>query len=588
MVDEEQRQAYRRRTLSPSTAKAVSGCPARWAAEKALPRAEDPFGAAELGTSAHTVLEDLYDTEQTDAADRTPERAMSILLAHSRQQWPGADERTHAKRGLWICAVHGAYKGIFDIEDPTQVTVRDREIGVGTPDGPDIEIHGVPFTGYIDRVDHTDDGVRLLDYKSSAKKPRVKFGDDHGDQVRLYHEVLRVLDGTAPAAASLYYTRLGIERVVPTSPSAMRKTLNAFKRSWATLNTFVDNGAFPTKASPLCGWCPLVNACPAAAANGNQARVDHAPGRSDLGIPILRRYDDGDLHAIGHGRDTDRDTGRARTRTPSMDLDFGSASNGATHDQADCDPADVPDGELGLPDGPSKVVPVDTIDSGYQPPEDQTAEDYLHVKDLGVDVAAGAAGGAAAREGTVSDPAGSAYLKTNTNETDTANKETVDDDRPTDQHEKGTDMSDLLHESKPYHECANGTLNPNSYAAIAVFGTATWAYEEIHKAGLKPNRAMIDGLAQTLAYIVAQGQEALTGAESYQEGANTRLRGALRAYIEAHPIPFGGDVASWDEWVRLGVRHTRSIADAALRLYDADLAGQPWTALAIQPVAKSA
>ena len=48
-----------RKYLSPSSASSYRSCPARFAVEKLLPRPVDPFGAAELGTAAHAVLEEL-------------------------------------------------------------------------------------------------------------------------------------------------------------------------------------------------------------------------------------------------------------------------------------------------------------------------------------------------------------------------------------------------------------------------------------------------------------------------------------------------------------------------------------------------
>src|SRR5690625_4237018 len=46
--------------LSPSAVNAVVSCPARYAIERIVPRADDPHSPAELGTAAHTVLEHLF------------------------------------------------------------------------------------------------------------------------------------------------------------------------------------------------------------------------------------------------------------------------------------------------------------------------------------------------------------------------------------------------------------------------------------------------------------------------------------------------------------------------------------------------
>lgn len=145
-------------------------------------------------------------------------------------------------------------------------------------------------------------------------------------------------------------------------------------------------------------------------------------------------------------------------------------------------------------------------------------------------------------------------------------------------------MSDLLAEGKPWEETVNGSLNTASYAATAVFGNASLAYEELMKAGQRPTKATIDGLAATFGHIVNEAQLRLTGVSSWQDASNTRLRGALRTYMTVNPLPFGQSAEAWKDWVETGVKHVSSIASAAVRLYEADLSGTPWTALAAESV----
>ncbi len=68
----------------------------------------------------------------------------------------------------------------------------------------------------------------------------------------------------------------------------MSKTVDSFKLSWKRHNRYMDTGEFPTKVSALCGWCPLVASCPAAADQGKEARKEDLPTAVDLGIPTLR------------------------------------------------------------------------------------------------------------------------------------------------------------------------------------------------------------------------------------------------------------------------------------------------------------
>ncbi|GAB2733908.1 RecB family exonuclease [Nocardioides pakistanensis] len=613
----------RRKSLSASTAKSIDSNPARWAFEKALPSHENPFDAAPLGTSAHSVMEDLFALK---GKERTQDKAMSILLAHSKEAWPGKDEESFAKRGLWISEVHAAYKGLWDIEDPRQVSVFSREFAA---DG--IEIAGVPFIGYIDRIDITPDGYRVVDYKSSKKMPAniTRFGDDHGDQMRLYSEVIRVhpdFGGELPAEAALYYTRLGKSRSVPLSKQKMRETLNKFAKSWKLLNKYLDEAAFPCKPGPLCGWCPLVNVCPVARAHDYVDRTvgpDGSPGaptRQMLDIPVISPYLGGTKKVAVTVPDFDFDFGSAadddfgadpadgNDTVPGivLDDDFGSAAETSVQvpAQVPVEPEVQVDPVLLDPDPavpvsePACALPIDDFAEVTVLPArertDAVPEPVVETFDLPDDVHPDAAfdlpddfesfppepdpdGGAPVPDSPIGEPApgsadpGAAHM---TDETSTTPPSTAGTEKNT--------MSNLLSEGKPWDETVNGRLNPASYAATAVFGTVTLAYEELHKAGVGISKANIDALATTFAHIVATAQQGVTGVESYQDAANTRLRGALRTVIDANPLPWGGSQADWDQWVDLTTKHVKSIASAALRLYDADLSATPWHTLSVR------
>ena len=56
ILDDELLAKIDRPYLSASTAKSMHSCPARLVADRSMPRGFDLFGAAELGSAAHTVL----------------------------------------------------------------------------------------------------------------------------------------------------------------------------------------------------------------------------------------------------------------------------------------------------------------------------------------------------------------------------------------------------------------------------------------------------------------------------------------------------------------------------------------------------
>lgn len=513
---------YNTAYLSPSTAKSMQGCAAKWAAEKGMPESQDPFSASEVGTSAHSVLEDFFGLP---GSERTEDTAMAILIAHSKQMWPNKSDSVN--RAKWITEVYNAYKGLFEIEDVTQAVVKQTEMRA---EG--VEIVGVPFKGFIDRVDLTPDGTKPIDYKSGKKMPNLRYGDEHGDQIRLYAEVIRVLLGEMPKSGALYYTRLGKAREVSLTKPKMREVLGRFARSWDNLNTYVDQARFPTKTSTLCGWCPLVNSCPSASADGLSDRKGGAPSKVDLGIPVLRTYDAADLTPAARRE--------AKKREPVPPIDSGYY-------------ADEPVAEPEIPADPRGDLDV---------PANEPAADAEFL------LAAGSELDAAAH----------------------ADGNTISTSDLTDQESTMPTLTPYYAEGKTWEQTVDGHLNLNSYAASAVFATVNLAYEVMHEQKVKPTASSVQAFAQTLAHIADQAEEHLTGRGGrYQTGANQRMRGAMRAYIAHYPAPFGGDAAAWQAWVETGIKHARLLTRVALALHDDEAPEQPWAALAVgQPVTAGA
>lgn len=275
-----------RPALSASTMKSIQSCPSRFAVDKLLPQSSDPFSPAEIGTAGHSVLERLF----TDRpAARTKDRLVEHLLSVADEVWTKASQEVD--RTLWINEVMGKVMPIFTIEDPTQVEIISLEGKIS-----DITLsNGVPFVGFLDRVDRRKTkagGIRVLDYKTgkatSAADVRRYGHDDHGDQLRLYVDAYHQLHGERPTAASVYYTGAGKTRSIPVTRGLMDDTLLQAKRAWTDMKEFAETGEFPTKVSALCGWCPLINVCPAAHKAGKEARVP-APTPTQLGLPSVRR-----------------------------------------------------------------------------------------------------------------------------------------------------------------------------------------------------------------------------------------------------------------------------------------------------------
>lgn len=289
----------RRKNLSASVANDMRKCPASVAIKSVVPRVEDPFSPAELGTGSHAVLEGLY---QLPPLERVREFITEEARRVGEKQWdpaklaaqtPEALQANAVLREEWTDIVGRNAARIFDMEDPTRVNVVATEMDLR-----DVIIgKNVPARGFLDRVTHPDeaddaDALCLEDYKFGKwKQFNPRFDDDYGDQQRMYAEMLRLVRGQFPKTARLLYPISGNVRVIDLSAAAMRKTINHLETQWEDLNRFSDEGRFPAKPGALCGWCVAANSCPVAKVVTDKAKAQAAtqPSRVELGIPVVPR-----------------------------------------------------------------------------------------------------------------------------------------------------------------------------------------------------------------------------------------------------------------------------------------------------------
>ncbi|MBG0738702.1 PD-(D/E)XK nuclease family protein [Paeniglutamicibacter antarcticus] len=502
----------RRKALSASTSKSMQSCAARWVGERLLRNEiEDPFAPAPLGTSAHSIMEDLFDEEVYERNERTLRLAEALTIRDADVMWPDAEAEPDGARALtrinrrrWIEDVKTAYEGLFVIEDPKTIEVYARELQI---DG--LTINGVPTNGFIDRVRYGvnkrgKEGLVAEDYKTGKvpTKFHLRYGDDHGDQLRVYAAALKEKTGEMPVGATVLYTKFGEARDVDLSQGAMSKTLKTFELSWKRHNRYMETREFPTKVSALCGWCPLINACPVAKEEGKSVSekvADQMHSATHLGIPALRpgasvapMASTEDTIVAHHGQDV----------------------------------------AFYMPDPFSYGIP------------DEEMAEVERASEL-----------AAHMYGSGENPIVSS--------------------------DKDYAMTRKITEGKPWEPyTVEGELNPISYAAIGLFGTAELAVEALHRAGLPISGTNVKALASTFQHIIAEAQEHWTGSTSASDGANSRMRGAIRTVLATLPMPFGEDAAAWDAWVAGAIRRCKSITAVALHLFSEERPDAPWEALA--------
>jgi hypothetical protein len=122
-----------------------------------------------------------------------------------------------------------------------------------------------------------------------AKPPKLFFADHHGEQLRIYALAWAAhTGGPLPAAAQVYYVAHGQARKVGLARKKLLEASDSLVHAWEQMLEFSKTAVFPTKASALCGWCPLAQVCPAAAAAGRaEPRSPQALIGPVLGIAAL-------------------------------------------------------------------------------------------------------------------------------------------------------------------------------------------------------------------------------------------------------------------------------------------------------------
>lgn len=270
-------------------------CSAGVVIDRLLPREDDIFEENQLGTGAHAVLEHLM---KRPKAERTKEAASAIArrfraepdFAKDYLDANYVEQLTALSDGdaeRWFAEIDRRVHGLWQIEDPTKVDVYLTEMSFGRRAERFVLIGRVPFIGYIDRVDEVRDpatgdiiGYSVKDYKAGKfKDGKGRFGDDYGDQIRLYVIAVAAATGITPTEGALLFITYGKARPIDLSPAKMQEALSMFERAWDRMHQLAKDNMYPTKVGPLCGWCKAVNICPAAIAAGktdlsNTEKVD--------------------------------------------------------------------------------------------------------------------------------------------------------------------------------------------------------------------------------------------------------------------------------------------------------------------------
>ncbi|MCX6763143.1 MAG: PD-(D/E)XK nuclease family protein [Candidatus Moranbacteria bacterium] len=116
--------------------------------------------------------------------------------------------------------------------------------------------------GIIDRIDKTDDGYEIIDYKTTKKMPSQEKVDNDL-QLSVYLKAFlkrypKEIDNLDKIKVSLYYLKHGVKLSSTRTLEQLQKSEQLF------LDTIklIEASKFEPAISPLCDWCGYQNLCP--------------------------------------------------------------------------------------------------------------------------------------------------------------------------------------------------------------------------------------------------------------------------------------------------------------------------------------
>jgi RecB family exonuclease len=118
------------------------------------------------------------------------------------------------------------------------------------------------ISGIIDRIDKTEDGYEIIDYKTTKKMPsQEKVDNDLQLSVYLNAFLERYPKEAAnldKVTVSLYYLKHGVKL----SSTRTREQLEKTSELFLDVISHIEAGEFSPNVTPLCDWCGYQKICP--------------------------------------------------------------------------------------------------------------------------------------------------------------------------------------------------------------------------------------------------------------------------------------------------------------------------------------
>jgi RecB family exonuclease len=279
--------------ISYSSLETYRNCPLKYKYKEIDKLKEPKSKEAVFGTLVHSTMKFVYDPALIPP---TPEQALDhFSRGWNSEIWENElEERAAFSQGIEM--IQRYYRN-NNPKDATIVALESNfSLEIENPMRPG-ETHTI--RGIIDRIDKTENGYEIIDYKTSKKMPSQDFVDNNL-QLSIYLKAFltrypKEVDNIGNITVSLYFLKHGVKLSSTRTLQDLQQVDNLFLE----VISLIEEGQFDAHVSPLCDWCGFQKICPMwkhkfkeerkiDSAEVNQAIEDYIATKRELTLQKLR------------------------------------------------------------------------------------------------------------------------------------------------------------------------------------------------------------------------------------------------------------------------------------------------------------
>ncbi|MGA7281025.1 MAG: PD-(D/E)XK nuclease family protein, partial [Acidimicrobiia bacterium] len=237
--------------LSPSQADAYTSCPRRYALERRMRLGDSSSPYAQFGTLVHAALER---AERENLGTGAPHAPLEDALEHLEAVWAEADFGTPQLNEAWLRHAREAMTKLYEHWPAPNAIPLEVERRV------EMTVDGVPWLGYIDRLERGPKGLRVIDYKTTRNAPTIA---DAEQSIQLGFYAAAVTDemGEPVVEAEMWFPRtkansVSIRRLDMSRSDDLRQVMEEVTRA-------ITSETWEPRVSDRCNRCDFRLSCPA-------------------------------------------------------------------------------------------------------------------------------------------------------------------------------------------------------------------------------------------------------------------------------------------------------------------------------------